>query len=153
VRAAHAAPCSETESNGYGSTSSACALNIAMRADARVIARSTDPAGCVRYMPARVASSWESLVGRSMVTEYDALFAAEGRAYSGAQPPPEGRKSVVRAASQGLCMPLTILWAIETLYADDAWTRRDELVIHVRVECRSAMAHADMCADPRGGRG
>jgi len=38
----------------------------------------------------------------------------------------------MRAASDGLSMPMTILWALEKLYgADEGWTRKEVLTVHV----------------------
>jgi splicing suppressor protein 51 len=39
----------------------------------------------------------------------------------------------IRAASDGLSMPMTILWGLENLNTDDEWTRKHTLVVHVRV--------------------
>jgi mitochondrial splicing suppressor protein 51 len=39
----------------------------------------------------------------------------------------------VRGASEGLAMPMTILWALEYLNPNDtAWTQKETLEIHVR---------------------
>ena len=37
-----------------------------------------------------------------------------------------------RAATEGLAMPMTILWALENLNSDDPWTKKETLNIHVR---------------------
>lgn len=37
----------------------------------------------------------------------------------------------VKMASEALSMPMTILWGLQTLYDDDAWTKKDTLEIHV----------------------
>ena len=38
---------------------------------------------------------------------------------------------MMRGATEGLSMPMTILWALENLNSDDAWTRKHTLNIHV----------------------
>jgi splicing suppressor protein 51 len=38
----------------------------------------------------------------------------------------------IRAASEGLSMPMTIMWALEVLHGDEEWTHCQELVVHVR---------------------
>ena len=43
------------------------------------------------------------------------------------------REIKFRAATEGLAMPMTILWALENLNADDSWTKKETLNIHVRL--------------------
>lgn len=39
----------------------------------------------------------------------------------------------VRAATDALSMPMTILWALEHLHDSNDWTKKETLVIHVRI--------------------
>ncbi|KAG6852908.1 hypothetical protein C0991_008251 [Blastosporella zonata] len=77
------------------------------------------------WAPERVKPSWESLENTNWDKEYSSgISQVFGISTEAAGP-------FVRAASVGLSMPMTILWALEHLNTDDAWTRKDTLTIHV----------------------
>ncbi|KAG6844793.1 hypothetical protein H0H87_003722 [Tephrocybe sp. NHM501043] len=77
------------------------------------------------WAPERLKPSWESLKGTNWYTEY-ATGIAEVFGISG-----EASSTFVRAASLGLSMPMTILWALEHISPDNGWTCKEELTIHV----------------------
>lgn len=81
--------------------------------------------GQFRWSPEHIKSSWVSLKGTSWEAEYTNALAEHYRLPSNAVAP------LVRAASEGLSMPMTILWALEHLNTDDSWTRKNTLIIHL----------------------
>ncbi|KIP02363.1 hypothetical protein PHLGIDRAFT_130769 [Phlebiopsis gigantea 11061_1 CR5-6] len=71
------------------------------------------------WAPDRVKARWEPLEGRSWASEYERELPA----------PPELVGPLLRNATDDLTLPQTILWALEKLNADDAWTRKDTLTL------------------------
>jgi splicing suppressor protein 51 len=82
--------------------------------------------GEFRWAPERVLPKWESLEGTTMEQE----FGVEMGEKHGI--PEVARVPWMRAATDGVSMPMTILWALEVLNGkDDSWTKKDTLNIHV----------------------
>lgn len=81
------------------------------------------------YCPERVKDAWKSLKGASWKSEYAALLNAEAK---GAMPI-DMLAPTVRAVSENLSFPMTILRGLDVLYEDDAWAHQDTLTIHVVV--------------------
>ena len=73
------------------------------------------------WAPDRIKAKWESLEGRSWASEYEQELPA----------PPQVVGPLLRNATDGLTFPQTILWALEKLNSDDAWTKKDTLTVHV----------------------
>ncbi|KAJ7463602.1 hypothetical protein FB451DRAFT_1264992 [Mycena latifolia] len=82
------------------------------------------PIHAYRWIPARV-SAWKSLKDVTWAGKFQAQLEVEF-------PEARGSSSVwLRRMSDILCMPMTALYALECLNNDLAWTRKDELIIHV----------------------
>lgn len=79
------------------------------------------------YCPERVKDKWKSLKGASWKSEYAALLNAEANGVM----PMTMLAPYVRAISDNLSFPMTILRGLDVLYDDDAWSRKDTLTIHV----------------------
>ena len=108
---------------------SQCQVNREIRADigfANFMAGAE--AGNFKWAPERVKPSWTSLKGISWEEEFGQEIA---RFFS---IPVSSVGPWIRGASEALSMPLSILWALESLNEDDAWTRQDTLVVHVRLD-------------------
>ncbi|KAJ7443996.1 hypothetical protein FB451DRAFT_1568504 [Mycena latifolia] len=90
------------------------------------MASAHDASGQFMWAPDRVKSSWSSLVGTSWASEFSDLM----RSSVGV---PDSRPMApwIRAASDNLTLPMTILYALERLKDDDAWTKKHTLAIHV----------------------
>ncbi|KAJ7036702.1 hypothetical protein C8F04DRAFT_1094133 [Mycena alexandri] len=125
ARALHHGPSCEDGHDGL----SHCDMNREVRADlkfAEVMAGAHDESGQFRWAPERLKSSWSSLVGLS----WEGEFGDEMRRSVGVpQERPMG--PWVRAASEHLSMPMSILYALEKLNDDDAWTKKHTLTIHI----------------------
>ncbi|KAF9022153.1 hypothetical protein BDZ89DRAFT_1070891 [Hymenopellis radicata] len=120
MRAVHAEqPC---EDGHDGLTQ--CQLNREIREDVK---RShahpnVDPEQPFAYCPARVQDAWASLDGASWTSEYKALLETDlGKSEA----------AWLRAASEQLSFPMTILRGLELLHNDDAWTKKETLTIHI----------------------
>ncbi|KAF8060173.1 hypothetical protein FPV67DRAFT_333871 [Lyophyllum atratum] len=81
--------------------------------------------GQFKWAPERVKPSWHSLKEANWESEFSSGLIKEFGISREAVGP------FVRAASDGLSMPMTILHALETLNKDDAWTRKETLTIHL----------------------
>lgn len=103
-------------------------------------------AGDFKWTPERTMREWKSLQG---VGWND--FASDVEESFGGLPgirPMMG--AVLRGITEGLSMPLTILWALENLNSDDAWTKKETLNIHVRHSVHlSAQFHEYSLTIPR----
>lgn len=110
---------------------SACAMNRQIYEDVLLrsaIVASGDEQESVVWAPERTLSSWISVVAppRTWTEEYgEQLKRSMGLPDRIPMPP------WVRSASRPLSMPMTILWGLEKLNEDDAWTRKSTLNIHV----------------------
>lgn len=104
---------------------SQCATNELCLQDARM-ARFMAGAkeGPFMWAPERVKPTWTSLRDLNWNDFMDDMKSA--------LPMPEpGIVQLLRAASDSLTLPMTILWGLENLHSDDAWTKKDTLNIHV----------------------
>ena len=72
--------------------------------------------------PERVLPQWTSLAGCAWAPDYERELPA----------PPDVVGPFLRNVTDGLTFPLTILWALEKLNEDDAWTSKEVLNVHVR---------------------
>ncbi|KAG6826085.1 hypothetical protein H0H92_001167 [Tricholoma furcatifolium] len=90
------------------------------------------------WAPERIKSAWESLRGSS--TNWEREYSAGLMSDFGI--PAAAVTPFVRASSVGLSMPMTILWALEHLNQDDAWTRKKELSIHMIGAYEVEVSHA-----------
>ncbi|KAG6906835.1 hypothetical protein DXG01_011768 [Tephrocybe rancida] len=117
-----------------------CHVNQEIRQDvafANIMARE-NPTSEFSWAPERAKPSWESLKGLTWETEYAAMVAKVFYI------PDEAASPFVRAASVGLSMPMTILWALEHLNTDNEWTRKETLVIHVLGAYEAEINHANI---------
>ncbi|KAJ7667263.1 hypothetical protein B0H17DRAFT_1088895 [Mycena rosella] len=124
ARALHHGPCEE----GHDGLSH-CEMNREVRGDVmfeEAIAGAHDESGQFLWAPDRVKAAWSSLAAVSWVTELGDEMRSAIRV-------PEERSMApwIRAASDNLTMPMTILYALEQLKEDDAWTRKHTLTIHI----------------------
>ncbi|RDB18188.1 putative protein MSS51, mitochondrial [Hypsizygus marmoreus] len=78
-----------------------------------------------RWPPERVKTSWTSLTGSNWTNEFGAEVMKKFRVSEAAVGP------WMRAVSDSLSMPMTILWALENLNVGDSWTRRETLTLHI----------------------
>ena len=130
-KAAHAAhrelPCDEGHDN-----ITQCKLNQELRSDinfSNIVV--TD--GPFVLAPQRTKISWIPLVGSqgiSVNSNWNDEF-TEDLATTAGVPPNVSLAPLIRAASETLSMPMTILWALQNLNKSDHWTRQDTLTIHV----------------------
>ncbi|KAJ6462370.1 hypothetical protein C8R47DRAFT_1158414 [Mycena vitilis] len=108
-----------------------CDLNCEVREDitiAEAIIRARDPSVFreLVWAPERILPTWMSLNGTSWETQ----FGGEMRQSAGF-PETVAVGKLIRIASDNLSMPMTILYALEQLNVDDAWTRKQTLTIHI----------------------
>lgn len=104
-----------------------CQMNKEIRADiafANFMAGAN--AGNFKWAPERVKSSWSSVNDISWEGEFSQELAQFFSI------PVASVGPWIRSASDALSLPMSILWALENLNEDDAWTRKETLVIHVR---------------------
>ncbi|KAJ7183518.1 hypothetical protein C8R46DRAFT_1067191 [Mycena filopes] len=123
--ALHHGPCEDAH-DGL----SHCDMNREVRADikfAEVMAGAHDVSGEFRWAPERLKPSWVSVAGMS----WEGEFGDEMRRSIGV-PAERPMAPWVRAASEHLSMPMSILYALEKLNGgDDAWTKKHTLDIHI----------------------
>lgn len=90
--------------------------------------------GPFQWAPNRSLERWSSLLDpetSTWETEFAELSERE-LGVSGPGPDNVDVKTKLRAASEGLSMTMTILWALEKLNeGDEAWKRKETLEIHV----------------------
>lgn len=83
--------------------------------------------GDFRWTPRRRISKWKSLKDVGWPD-----FAPDIEAEFGQFPSMRVMmKALVRGVTEALAMPMTVLWALENLNDNDAWTRKEILNIHV----------------------
>lgn len=85
--------------------------------------------GAPAWAPERTVPQWTSLRG---INWYDSFMDEMKKAVSatGYSPPDAIFKPMLRGATEGLSIPMTILWALELLHEDLDWTKKDTLNIH-----------------------
>ncbi|KAK0451217.1 uncharacterized protein EV420DRAFT_1274421 [Desarmillaria tabescens] len=101
-----------------------CQINQEVRADilfADIMSGMNVP---FSWAPERVKDAWHTLEGATWESEYQ----EDVRQAFGTDLP---ASVVVRATSNHLSMPMTILWALEHLNEGDAWTTKETLTIHI----------------------
>ncbi|KAJ7607994.1 hypothetical protein DFH06DRAFT_1249125, partial [Mycena polygramma] len=108
---------------------SQCDINREVRADVKFANEMSglgDNLEEFTWAPKRTTPAWTTLTG----TSWEKEFGDEMRKSIGVQ---EARSMGprIRAASDNLSMPMTILYALEQLNNDDAWTRKHTLTIHM----------------------
>lgn len=116
-----------------------CQMHQEIRADigfSEVLVGLESPSGSFQWAPERVKPAWESLSGGSWWGEFEADLV---RLLDFPRP---AVPAILRAASDGLSMPMTILSALENLNRDDQWTRRNTLTIHVSPIAVEATCHS-----------
>jgi len=115
-------PCS-TGLNGL----SRCATNNSVYENLKFIhARNKSRLGDYCWAPKRTKPQWTSLKSVDWNDFKDEFW----QDHAGEVDHP--REVKFRAATEGLAMPMTILWALENLNSDDSWTKKETLNIHVR---------------------
>ncbi|KAF5354505.1 hypothetical protein D9758_012406 [Tetrapyrgos nigripes] len=110
---------------------SQCQMNQQFRMDIR-FQYSVPDAGPFMWAPERSKPIWEPLkAGDEGTTCWEEEFGKDlEMAMQGARVPVV--IPFLRAASRGLSMPLTILYALQKLHGEDqVWTSKDTLVIHI----------------------
>ncbi|KAJ7861464.1 hypothetical protein B0H14DRAFT_2742356 [Mycena olivaceomarginata] len=113
ARALHFGPCEDAHDH-----LSHCEMNREVRGDVKfedVMAGAHDPSGQFMWAPERIQSAWTSLAGLSSV----------------GVPAQRPMAPWIRAASDNLTMAMTILYGLEKLNDDDAWTRKHTLTVHL----------------------
>ncbi|KAJ7037209.1 hypothetical protein C8F04DRAFT_1232669 [Mycena alexandri] len=127
ARALHHDPCDDAD---YGHARlSQCEINREIRAHVKFQATLVDKDGHfqrLRWAPPRVKAAWRSLTASS----WDGQFEDEIRTFLRV-PASFPLAPWIRAASDDLTMPMTILYGLEKLNDDDGWTRKQTLAIHV----------------------
>ncbi|KAH9476758.1 hypothetical protein JR316_0010673 [Psilocybe cubensis] len=83
--------------------------------------------GTFKWAPERTLRAWKSLRGIGWSDYSDDIE----QDFGGLPGVSELLPTLARAATDGLSMPMTILWALENLNNDDSWTKKDTLNIHV----------------------
>ncbi len=101
-----------------------CQINQQVRADILFADLMSGMSVPFSWAPERVKDAWHSLEGATWESEYQEDVQ---RAFGADLP----ASVVVRASSNQLSMPMTILWALEHLNEGDAWTMKETLTIHV----------------------
>jgi hypothetical protein len=88
-----------------------------------------------RWAPERTLAQWRSVSpsdsdGEEAATAWEKEFGEDLKAFIGL---PDDRSvwPFLRSASDALCMPMTILWALEKLNDGEEWTRQQTLTVHV----------------------
>ncbi|KAJ6502868.1 hypothetical protein C8R47DRAFT_969635 [Mycena vitilis] len=141
ARPLHDGPCED----GHDGLSH-CDINREVRADVKfadVMSGLGDPSKEFTWAPDRTTSAWTTLSG----TSWEKEFGDEMRKSIGV---PEARPMGpwIRAASENLSMPMTILYALEQLNDNDVWTRKHTLTIHMigasMKEIQGAMAFEEI---------
>jgi splicing suppressor protein 51 len=113
-------------------------MNREVRGDVKfedVMAGAHDPSGQFMWAPERIQSAWTSLAGLS----WEGEFGDEMRRSVGV-PAQRPMAPWIRAASDNLTMAMTILYGLEKLNDDDAWTRKHTLTVHVSSSFLSCLA-------------
>ncbi|KAL1745784.1 hypothetical protein HDZ31DRAFT_81668 [Schizophyllum fasciatum] len=113
-----------------------CALQRQIRIDILFLnstADASDGSSGFQYAPDRTKEKWESLVeDATWESEVGPLLCESMQLAT----PDAVKKSMalgpmLRCATDGLSMPMTILYGLEILNSDDSWTKKHTLSIHV----------------------
>uniref|UniRef100_A0A8H7XLM9 Mitochondrial splicing suppressor 51-like C-terminal domain-containing protein n=1 Tax=Psilocybe cubensis TaxID=181762 RepID=A0A8H7XLM9_PSICU len=83
--------------------------------------------GTFKWAPERTLRTWKSLRGIGWSDYSDDIE----QDFGGLPGVSALLPNLARAATDGLSMPMTILWALENLNNDDSWTKKDTLNIHI----------------------
>jgi mitochondrial splicing suppressor protein 51 len=92
------------------------------------------------WAPNRVKDDWESVASSTWESEFNGHIDAQFNISGNDQEPAQKEKTIaafLRAVSDGLSIPMTILWALEKMRPDLAWSRQEKLEIHVRCHVSS----------------
>ncbi|EAU87763.2 hypothetical protein CC1G_11041 [Coprinopsis cinerea okayama7 len=91
-----------------------------------------NPNGSIVWFPSRIMESWKGLKDRTWEEEYLEEVRQAFRMIPPTKALPDPSHALLRAVSEELSVPLSILWGLEVLHADDlSWTKRDTLRIHI----------------------
>ena len=106
-----------------------CGMNQLFVADVKQALAMSEGNGALDWAPERTVSQWTSLRETNW---YDSFMNEMKTAVSatGYSPPDAIFKPMLRGATEGLSIPMTILWALELLHEDLDWTKKDTLNIH-----------------------
>jgi mitochondrial splicing suppressor protein 51 len=126
VRKIHAEDIYES---GRGMTLTQCNLNTAIRVDEKIFYEKHPDGEPEKFLqwnsvPRNVATSWRSLQD----TTWDGIFKVTEEMK---EDPEERILSNIREESEWMSMPLSILYGLEMLKPDLAWTEKDSLLLHV----------------------
>lgn len=95
-------------------------------------------AGPFRWAPERTKAKWTSLKGVDW-SDYEPGLKKE---FGGGVAADSMLEPMLRAVTEGMSMPLTILWALEILNGEDvSWMKKDVLNIHV---CALSFLHIEI---------
>lgn len=83
--------------------------------------------GEFKWAPERTMESWTSLRGVGW-GDFEPNVKQE---FDGIRPLQDLMAPLLRGITEPLSMPMTILWALENLNSDTAWTKKETLNIHV----------------------
>ncbi|KAJ8075506.1 hypothetical protein PM082_021136 [Marasmius tenuissimus] len=122
---------------GFDCGRTQCQLLDDIRIDSSFMATMTEGSGMLVWYPSRIKQQWEPLrdgqARKNWEDEYAELLKehfgnemTQSKETEEASLPPS-----LRAISVGLSMPMTILYALQRLNADEEWARKPELTIHV----------------------
>ncbi|KAF5378487.1 hypothetical protein D9615_007134 [Tricholomella constricta] len=111
-----------------------CHMNQEIRMDVAFANIMAPPAaaagrGEFSWAPERVKPSWVSLKASASASNWQSAFGSGLVREFGISE--DAVAPFLRAASNGLSMPMTILWALDLLNEDEAWTRKDTPTIHL----------------------
>ncbi|KAF5329763.1 hypothetical protein D9619_009281 [Psilocybe cf. subviscida] len=123
---------------------SQCQMNRAVLQDllfSQAMVKVQAQIGPFRWAPKRTMSKWTSLTGvdwsdyeSELKNEFGDRVAADSML-----------KPMLRAVTEGMSMPLTMLWALEILNGEDlSWTKKDVLNIHVLNATAKEAFYADI---------
>ncbi|KAJ7767820.1 hypothetical protein B0H16DRAFT_1412175 [Mycena metata] len=144
ARALHHGPCEDAD---YGHAGlSQCEINREMHAHIKFQATLVDKDGHfqrLKWAPPRVKAAWRSLAASS----WEGQFEDEVRTFLRV-PASFPLAPWIRAASDDLTMPMTILYGLEKLNDDNGWTRKQTLTIHIiganPIEANGAMVFEEI---------
>ncbi|KAJ7793353.1 hypothetical protein B0H14DRAFT_2533583 [Mycena olivaceomarginata] len=125
AHALHHAPCEDARDGPL----SQCEMNLEVRAHLKfenMLAQARGYHRTIIWAPERVKKARISLAGLSWESE----FGDEMRKSFGV-PPFRPIAPWIRAASDALTMAMTILYGLEKLNGDDAWTKKHTLTVHI----------------------
>ncbi|KAJ7628765.1 hypothetical protein FB45DRAFT_834749 [Roridomyces roridus] len=134
--ALHHAPCDDARVG----TRSQCQINVELRTQLRfenVLAKERGHGRRCGWVPARVKAAWTSLEGSTWESE----FGDELRKFYKI-PAWSPTAPWIRMVSDTLSMAMTILYGLEKLNKDDAWTRKKTLTVHILVGPLAFECHA-----------